>query len=163
MRLSNPECIFILRAIKAQTKNPNRDPYDQKFAEKLIPFLTEVTKLGYTPYEKRNERTIDIPLEDQLAEEIAESITLRDEIQDKIDFWEKVRANLARNVWEYFFITVKIILIFALLGASLYTIAHLVPKEWAIWAPLPIAAGLALWELCGRLFNRWYHGHWKNK
>lgn len=161
MRLSYFECLFILRSINAQAKNPDRDPYDQGFAEKLIPFLTEVTKTEKTPYDKRDDRTIDIPLEDQLAEKIAESITLRNEVQSKIDLMEKIRANFTKVFWDYFFTTIKIVLIFTLLGSALYTIAHLVPKEWAIWAPLPIVAALAFWELCGSWFSRWYHGHWK--
>lgn len=93
MRLSRDECILILRALKSFNQRMNDDNFDKKHYEKLIVFLTEVTETKKTSYELKEERNIDIPLEEQLDDQIAELITLKSEIDKKLDLERKVYAN----------------------------------------------------------------------
>lgn len=159
MKLSWFECRFLAKKLQEIAKDPKATDYERLKCSELLPLFKRLADAPHSP--DGRERDMEVPLETQLDEKIAELVSQENKAQEKIDLMEKIRANMTKGLWDYFFLTIKVVLIFTLLGASLYTIAHLVPKEWAIWAPLPIAAGLAFWEWCGSIFKRWYRGHWK--
>lgn len=159
MKLSYFDCQFLAQKLKNIARNPDIDSYDKRYCNTLLPYFERIVESR--PDGVRMASDVEISFEDKINERIAELVSQENKAQEKIDLMEKIRANMTKVFWDYFFLTIKVVLIFTLLGASLYTIAHLVPKEWAIWAPLPIAAGLAFWEWCGSTFKRWYHGHWK--
>lgn len=159
MKLSWFECRFLANKLQELVDERKVTPSERRHCDNLIPLFKRLAETPHSP--DGRERDMEVPLETQLDEKIAELVNKENKAQEKIDLMEKIRANMTKVFWDYFFLTIKVVLIFTLLGATLYTIAHLVPKEWAIWAPLPIAAGLAFWEWCGSIFNRWYHGHWK--
>ena len=159
MKLSWFECRFLANKLQELVDERKVTPSERRHCDNLIPLFKRLAETPHSP--DGRERDMEVPLETQLDEKIAELVNKENKAQEKIDLMEKIRANMTKVFWDYFFLTIKVVLIFTLLGASLYTIAHLVPKEWAIWAPLPIAAGLAFWEWCGSTFKRWYRGHWK--
>lgn len=159
MKLSWFECRFLANKLQELVDERKVTPSEQRHCDNLIPLFKRLAETPHSP--DGRERDMEVPLETQLDEKIAELVNKENKAQEKIDLMEKIRANMTKVFWDYFFLTIKVVLIFTLLGATLYTIAHLVPKEWAIWAPLPIAAGLAFWEWCGSIFKRWYRGHWK--
>lgn len=159
MKLSFFECEFLAQTLEKTAKDPDLTPWKKKCCDDLLQIFKPIAERRHDP--DGRSRNIDIDLENQIDEKIAEMVCQENKAQEKIDLMEKIRANFTKVFWDYLFMTIKIVLIFTLLGSALYTIAHLVPKEWAIWAPLPIAAALAFWELCGSWFSRWYHGHWR--
>lgn len=159
MKLSYFDCQFLAQKLKNIARNPDVGSHDKRYCDTLLPYFERIVESR--PDGVRMSSDVEIAFEDKINERIAELVRQENKAQEKIDLMEKIRANMTKVFWDYFFLTIKVVLIFTLLGASLYTIAHLVPKEWAIWTPLPIAAGLAFWEWCGSIFKRWYHGHWK--
>lgn len=159
MKLSYFECEFLAKTLESTAKNPNLAPWERRCCADLLQIFKPISERPHDP--DGWSKNIDIDFEHQIDEKIAEMVCQENKAQEKIDLMEKIRANFTKVFWDYFFMTIKIVLIFTLLGSALYTIAHLVPKEWAIWAPLPIAAAMAFWELCGSWFSRWYHGHWR--
>ena len=159
MKLSWFECRFLANKLQELVDERKVTPSERRHCDNLIPLFKRLAETPHSP--DGRERDMEVPLETQLDEKIAELVNKENKAQEKIDLMEKIRANMTKVFWDYFFLTIKVVLIFTLLGATLYTIAHLVPKEWAIWAPLPIAAGLAFWEWGGSIFKRCYHGHWK--
>lgn len=159
MKLSYFECQFLAKTLEKTAKDPNLATYEKQYCSSLLQIFKPISERDHDP--DGRPRDIDVDFENQIDEKIADLVNQETKAQEKIDLMEKVRANVTREVWQYFFMTVKIVLIFSLLGAILYTIAHLVPKEWAVWAPLPVVAILAIWELLGSIFDRWYHGHWR--
>lgn len=159
MKLSYFECQFLAKTLEKTAKNPNLSSWEKQYCSGLLQIFKPISERSPTP--SGMPRDVDIDLENQIDEKIASLVRQENKAQEKIDLMEKIRANFTKDIWDYFFMTLKIVLIFTLLGSALYTIAHLVPKEWAIWSPLPIAAALAFWELCGSWFRRWYKGHWR--
>lgn len=159
MKLSYFECKFLAETLEKTAKNPRLSDYQKQYCSRLLQIFKPISERYHSP--DGRPRDIDVDFENQIDEKIAELVNQETKAQEKIDLMEKVRANVTREVWQFFFMTIKIVLIFSFLGAILYTIAHLVPKEWAIWSPLPIAAILAIWVLLGNIFDRWYNGHWR--
>lgn len=161
MRLSRDECILILRALKSFNQRMNDDNFDKKHYEKLIVFLTEVTEAKKTSYELKEERNIDIPLEEQLDDQIAELITLKSEIDKKLDLERKVYANAMKPIVMFFIDLAKLTLSMSAVCAICYTISKVIPQEWAIWMPIPIIAILGVVYLVQMYYESWHHGHWK--
>lgn len=161
MKLSWFECRFLAKKLQEIAKDPKATDYERLKCSELLPLFKRIADAPHGP--DGRERDTEVPLETQLDEKIAELVNLKAEVEKKTDNLDKTIAYLAKDTWAQIYCVLKIFLVFSLLGSVLYTIAYTVPKEWAIWAPIPLAVLLAIVELFDKFFSKWFHGHWKNK
>lgn len=126
MKLSWFECRFLANKLQELVDERKVTPSERRHCDNLIPLFKRLAETPHSP--DGRERDMEVPLETQLDEKIAELVNKENKAQEKIDLMEKIRANMTKVFWDYFFLTIKVVLIFTLLGATLYTIAHLVPK-----------------------------------
>lgn len=104
---------------------------------------------------------MEVPLETQLDEKIAELVSLETKIDKKTDTLEKVYVNTMKPIVMFFIDLVKLILSMSAVCAICYTISKVIPQEWAIWMPIPIIAILGVVYLVQMYYESWHHGHWK--
>lgn len=109
----------------------------------------------------KEDKSVDIPLEPEILERIAELKNLENKIDKKTDTLEKVYANATKPFWMFFIDLVKLTLSMSAVCAICYTISKVIPQEWAIWMPIPIIALLGVWYLVQMYYESWFHGHWK--
>lgn len=161
MKLSWFECRFLANKLQELVDERKVTPSERRHCDNLIPLFKRLAETPHSP--DGRERDMDVPLETQLDEKIAELVNLEAEVEKKTDNLDKTIAYLAKDTWAQIYCVLKIFLVFSLLGSVLYTIAYTVPKEWAIWAPIPLASVLAIVELFDKFLSKWFHSHWKNK
>lgn len=109
----------------------------------------------------KDKKEVDVPLEPEILERIAELKNLEAEVDDKIDLEKKIYANAMKPIVMFFIDLAKLILSMSAVCAICYTISKIVPQEWAIWMPIPIVALLGVWYLVQMYYESWFHGHWK--
>lgn len=96
-----------------------------------------------------------VEFEESWRNQLAELREKEAEVDEKIKNLHGYYLTFSENSWKFVFGMIQVVLIFSLLGAVLYTIASM-PSEWAVWAPIPIAFCLFLWEYSGRCFSGWF-------
>lgn len=161
MKLSWFECRFLADKLQELANEHKLKPSERHHCDNLIPLFKRLSDTPHSP--DGRERDMEVPLETKLDEKIAKLDNLEAEVEKKTDNLDKTLAYLAKDTWAQIYCILKIFLVFSLLGSVLYTIAYTVPKEWAIWAPIPLAALLAIVELFDKFLSKWFHSHWKNK
>lgn len=101
----------------------------------------------------------EVEFEEAWRNQLAELREKEAEVDEKIKKLHGYYLTFSENSWKFVFGMIQVVLIFSLLGAVLYTIASM-PSEWAVWAPIPIAFFLFLWEYSGKYFEGWF---WRKK
>lgn len=159
MKLSWFECRFLAKKLQEIAKDPNATDYERLKCSELLPLFK---RLADAPHSlDGRERDMEVPLETQLDEKIAELVSLESKIDKKTDTLEKVYVNATKPFWMFFIDLVKLTLSISFACAICYTISKVVPQEWAIWMPIPIVALLGVWYLVQMYYESWLHGHWK--
>lgn len=109
----------------------------------------------------KEDKSVDVPLEPEILERIAELKNLEAEVDDKIDLEKKIYVNAMKPIVMFFIDLAKLILSMSAVCAICYTISKVIPQEWAIWMPIPIIAILGVVYLVQMYYESWHHGHWK--
>ena len=109
----------------------------------------------------KEDNSVDVPLESEILERIAELKNLEAEVDDKIDLEKKIYANAMKPIVMFFIDLAKLTLSMSAVCAICYTISKIIPQEWAIWMPIPIIAILGVVYLVQMYYESWHHSHWK--
>lgn len=159
MKLSWFECRFLAKKLQEIAKDPNATDYERLKCSELLPLFKRIADVHHSP--DGRERDMEVPLETQLDEKIAELVNLEIKIDKKTDTLEKVYLNATKPFWMFFIDLVKLILSLSAVCAICYTISKVIPQEWAIWMPIPIIAILGVVYLVQMYYESWHHSHWK--
>lgn len=126
--------------------------------KRLVLFLKDIfNHINWT----KEDKSVDVPLESDILEKIAELQNLKIEVDEKLDLERKVYANAMKPIVMFFIDLAKLILSMSAVCAICYTISKVIPQEWAIWMPIPIIAILGVVYLVQMYYESWHHGHWK--
>lgn len=100
-----------------------------------------------------------VEFEESWRNQLADLREKEAEVDEKIRKLQNYYLAFSKKSWQFIFGMIQVVLIFSMLGAVLYTISS-IPAKLSVWAPIPIAFFLFLWEYSGKYFAGWF---WRKK
>ena len=151
MKLTLRDCLFIHDGLLVLRRN---DAYAKKRDE-----ITVVMKKFEGPNGMAIRSDQEVDFEEDWRNQLSELREKEAEVDEKIRKLQNYYLAFSKKSWQFIFGMIQVVLIFSMLGAVLYTISS-IPAKLSVWAPIPIAFCLFLWEYSGRCFSGWI---WRKK
>jgi hypothetical protein len=131
MKLNWMDCRNILEALNFYLKNGQFSDYKKRELTRLIETLKPLEKVDLTA-------DTSIEFEKQVQQDLIDCGIKEREAREKLEKVEKIKRNVSFVVFYQFTTIVKCALLILLASAGIYTLTEIVPREWAVWAPIPL-------------------------
>lgn len=139
MKLNWMDCRNILEALNFHLKNGQFSDYKKRELTRLIETLKPLEKVDLTA-------DTSIEFEKQVQQDLIDCGIKEREAREKLEKVEKIKRKVFFVVFYQFTMIIKCALIILLASAGVYTLIEVVPKEWAVWAPVVLVTFGFIWN-----------------
>lgn len=139
MKLNWIDCQNIFESLNFYLKNGQMSDVQKRELTRLVeafePF--RIIPLG---------ETISPKFENQVQQDLIDSANNVREAREKLAEAVRIKRNVFFVVFYQFTTIIKCALIILLASAGVYTLIEIVPKAWAVWAPVLLVAFGLIWN-----------------